>query len=252
MSEPMFLTDCYDQSHLDPRLFNSRLSDQALEELWGPQVKHILYHLMEHVETRCNGWLRGVAITPSFLNQTDTVYLPRFARIIERHLQQDSRVIGRKVRVMPLYEERGSVEGYSKGCLYMTEIPVVRDGQEGVAGALSTVGVDIYAQLFEVAKQCLEHILADGSRKYKWTGEWTGVLSLASVDRAYKELPSFYTALVGSMVEEMLAEQANPELEDVSCIGWDSRDTVFVTTYPGFVETPWIAYRIHPVPTIVS
>lgn len=252
MSGPMFLTDRYDQSRLDPRLFSSRLSDEALDELWGPEVKHIVYRLTSHTETRCNGWLRGATLTPSFLNDSDTIYLPRFARVIERYLQQDPAVSGRNIRVMPLFEGRRAVEGYRNYGIYMTEIPVVRGSQDASANAPSTIGGDIYAQLLEVAKRSLERIINNGSLTYDWTGEWSGVLSLAHVDSSYGELPSFYVAMVGSIIEEMLKEQANPKLEDVSCIGWDSRDMTFSTTYPGTVLAPWVAYRIHPIPTIIS
>lgn len=252
MSGPTFLTDDYDQRRLDPRLLASRLSDQALDELWGPQVEHIIYHLMGHVEIRWNGWLRGTAMLPNFLTATDTVYLPRFARIIEQHLGRHPDAAGRKIRVMPIYEERGARGGYPNERFYMTEIPSPRTYEEVAIGTVSTVGEDIYSELLEIAERAIDYIISEGSYTYRLSGQWAGAFSLTSIDRSYREPPSFYTAMVGSLVEDMLKERANPALEHVACIGWDSSDTRFKTRHPGFVDTPWVAYRIHPVPAIIT
>lgn len=253
MSGPMFLTDCYDLTYLDPRLFSSRLSDEALSELWWPQMKQVTDNLVVLHEVRLNGWLRGTTPIPSFLTPSDTIYLPRFTQIIERYLENHPSTIGRKIRVMPIYEERGPREVYPIDRIYLTEIPVPRIDQAPSMHALSSVGEDIYSRLLEVAKRSLEVIIGDGAWRYKQKGEWTGVLSLSNIDPDYRELPAFYTAMVGDLVEEMLKEQANLELENVCCIGWDPRDTSYLTGHPlGYWDRPWIAYRIHPVPTIVS
>lgn len=250
MSGPTFLTNAYDRSSLDPRTFESHFSDEVMSEVWGDRISTALESIVWMPEYHHNGWLRGVSRFPAYFNEADLVYLPRFARLVEQRVAANLLCVGRTIRVMPIVH--GNAWAWQRdSALYMCELPVVRQNGQMLGSNQASIGQDIYDDLVLVADACLSYIYDEGAANYRTFGSWNGLLQLAWVDQSYKELPSFYTAVVGSIIEAKLQERADSRYETVRCMGWDARDTL-VSTRINMARDPWVAYRIDPVQIIIS